>query len=110
MQGRIDHWLVFAASGLALLAGGIASAEYPAKNAQRDPSAEQRQQMAEIHRKMADCLASTRPLAECRAEMHASCQAAMGKDGCPMMMGSGHGMLGGGGMMQGAPKPPESGK
>ena len=46
---------------------------------------EQRSKMADAHEKMAACLRSTRPLKECHQEMKASCVAAMGKDGCPMM-------------------------
>jgi hypothetical protein len=93
-----------------MVASGVALAQSPAP---ADPSAEQRQKMAEIHRKMADCLVSERPIAECRAEMHASCQSMMGADGCPMM-GMGPGMMGrgrmGGGMMPGAPPQPEADK
>jgi len=71
--------------------------------------------MAEIHRKMAECLASTRPIAECRDEMRTSCQRRLGQTGCPMMggmgAGMGHGRMGGGmrpggGMMPGTPEVP----
>jgi hypothetical protein len=63
------------------------------------PDAAQRQKMAEVHRKMAACLESTRPMAQCREEMHESCRGMMGEASCPMMgMGTG-GM--GPGMMHG---------
>jgi hypothetical protein len=102
-------WLV--AATLASLASGAAWAEDPAVGA-ADPSAEQRRTMAEIHRKMADCLDSARPIAECRAEMQASCQSRMGSQGCPMAGWAGggrHGRMGPGGpMMPGAPAAPKA--
>jgi hypothetical protein len=55
---------------------------------------EQRQKMAEVHQRMADCLKSERPTSECRSEMMKGCQG-MGGDACPMMgMGHGHGAPG----------------
>jgi hypothetical protein len=77
------------------------------------PSKEQREKMAEVHQKMAECLRSDRPISECRAEMAKSCQDMVGADGCPMMsygkggmgpgmMGPGHGR---GGPMMGGPPP-----
>jgi hypothetical protein len=82
------------------------------------PSAEQRQRMAEVHQKMADCLKSNRPFADCRAEMHQACRGMMGEAACPMMgqggggmgpgmMGHGKGMGPGmmGGPAQGQPAP-----
>lgn len=44
---------------------------------------QQRQQMADLHRQMATCLESTKPLTDCRKEMMTSCQKMSG--GCPMM-------------------------
>jgi hypothetical protein len=93
-----------------LLASGAAFAEDPAPPPPADPTTEQRQQMAETHRKMAECLASTRPIAECHAEMHASCQANH-MQGCPMLGapmggGMGRGMRHGPGAMGTAPTPP----
>jgi hypothetical protein len=56
-------------------------------------TSEQRQRMAGLHEKMASCLRSDRPMAECRQEMMKGCKDTMGKDGCPMMGGKmGHGM------------------
>jgi hypothetical protein len=46
---------------------------------------EQRQKMAEVHQKMADCLKSDKPLSECRSEMMKACHENMGGKGCPMM-------------------------
>jgi hypothetical protein len=64
--------------------------------------------MATVHQKMAECLRSDRPIAECRAEMMKSCKGVMGEAGCPMMGtmggGMGPGMMGGG-MTHGAPAP-----
>lgn len=54
---------------------------------------EQRQKMAEVHQKMADCLKSDKPLSECRSEMMKACHDNMGAQGCPMMghhMGEDH--------------------
>lgn len=100
-------WIV----AIALAAGG-AGAQDAAKPAPGEPTAAQRHQMAEIHQKMADCLASERPIGECRTQMQADCQQAMGAQGCPMLMGAGHGMMAGGmmggGMMPNAPKPPDA--
>lgn len=92
--------------------GAVAQAEETSPPAPADPTPAQRQAMAAIHRKMAECLASERPFAECRAEMHASCRATLGAQGCPMMQGGGMGpgMRGGGrrmhgeGMMRPSPK------
>jgi hypothetical protein len=99
MKARMRRRFVLAIA-TAILASGSAMAADPAKPAPADPSPEQRHKMAEIHQRMADCLASTRPMAECRGEMQKSCQE-MGKGACSMMDGNiGTGMMGGG-MMQG---------
>jgi len=85
----------------AVLVSGVALAAEAVKPAPVDPSPEQRHKMAEVHQRMADCLVSARPMAECRSEMQKSCQEMMGKAGCSMMDGGmGSGMMGGG-MMQG---------
>lgn len=87
------------ALGTGMLVAGSALAADPAP---ADPSVAQRQKMAEVHQQMATCLASERPMSECRAEMHKNCQGMMGEEGCPMMGGGGMGpgMMGGRGMMQ----------
>ena len=89
-----------------------ACAADPVKPAPPEPSPEARQQMAAVHQRMADCLKSDRPIAECRAEVTASSRERMGEAGCPMMGtgggGMGPGMMGGGMMKGGPPKaPPE---
>ena len=110
MRNRTSLWYL-------LIAGVLASshAALAADAPQSTPTPEARQQMAAIHEQMAACLKSSRPIAECRAEMFKSCQQTMGQTGCPMggpggrmgrgMMGSGWAM--GPGMMQGgvAPQP-----
>lgn len=48
-------------------------------------TAEQRTKMADLHEKMAACLRSDRPLAECHEQMMNGCREAMGSDTCPMM-------------------------
>lgn len=89
-------------AGIAVLVLATAS---PALAA--EPTAEQRQKMAEVHQKMADCLKSTKPISECRDEMMQSCRGMMGEAACPMMGlghgGMGPGMMGGG--MHGQPAP-----
>ncbi len=56
-------------------------------------TADQRQKMADIHDKMAVCLRSDRPMADCHQEMMTACKSTMGKNGCPMMSEKmGHGM------------------
>lgn len=65
-------------------------------------TAEQRQNMAATHEKMANCLRSDKSMEVCRQEMMQSCKDMMGKDRCPMMghMGKMHGMMGKGMMNQ----------
>jgi hypothetical protein len=50
-----------------------------------EPSPEMRAKMAEMHQLMADCLKSTKTMAECRQDMKKNCP--MMKEGghCPMM-------------------------
>jgi hypothetical protein len=93
-------------AALSLASAGAALAADPQTAAPADPTPAARQQMAEIHEKMAACLRSDRPIAECRAEMWKSCQSITGEGGCPMGGGLGPGMMGRGkrygpGMMQG---------
>lgn len=80
-------WYRFAALAAALVASGPAFAADPAQQGAAELSKDQRQKLAAAHRQMADCLESERSWAECHAAMHASCQAQMGGQGCPMMGG-----------------------
>ena len=102
-------------AALALVQAAAALAAEPATGAPSAPSPEVRQQMATVHQKMADCLRSERPFAECRSEMMKSCTEMAGASGCPMMgsgpggmgpgmMGQGHGMMG---PTKTAPTPPD---
>jgi len=91
MNRRARLWLGTLAT-LAVVAAPLARAD-PAKTPPAAPTAEQRQKMAEVHQKMADCLRSDRPLADCRNEMAAACHDMMGAGGCPMM-GNGPGGMG----------------
>ena len=104
-----------ALAALALTSPGRARAADPAKAPPPAPTAEQRQKMAEVHQKMADCLRSDRPMAECRNEMATACHDMVGAGGCPMMGkgpgGMGPGMMGhgkGSGMMHEPPEPPKN--
>jgi len=81
----------------------VGSAGAWAAQAQTPPSRQMREQMAAAHEKMAACLRSDRDIAVCRNEMHKSCQAMMGAQGCPMMeMGMG------GRMKQPPPEKPDA--
>jgi hypothetical protein len=76
-----------------------------AVQAQTPPSRQMREQMAAAHEKMAACLRSDKDIAVCRSEMHQSCQAMMGAQGCPMME---MGMGGRGQMKQPPPEKPDA--
>lgn len=52
----------------------------------------QREQMAILHEKMAQCLRSEKSLQECHQELRAQCQEMIGTEGCPMM-GMGQGLM-----------------
>jgi hypothetical protein len=61
------------------------------KDAMKEPSKEERVQMADSLTKMADCLKGEKPAADCHKEMMAACPMAK-KGACPMMaMGHEHG-------------------
>jgi hypothetical protein len=76
--------LVIAACLLFSASGAWAADE--GKAAATEPSAEKRRTMAQHHREMAACLESERPMAECRAEIHAK----HGEEGgCAMHEGEG---------------------
>lgn len=76
-----------------------------AVQAQTPPSRQMREQMAAAHEKMAACLRSDQDIAVCRNEMHKSCQAMMGAQGCPMME---MGMSGRDHMKQPPPEKPDA--
>lgn len=57
--------------------------------AMKEPTKEERTQMVDLYSKMADCLKTEKPMADCHKEVVASCP--MAKAGkCPMMMGHHH--------------------
>ncbi|HME72786.1 MAG TPA: hypothetical protein VKM54_23400 [Myxococcota bacterium] len=89
-----------------VLVGSIVLGADAQQSGPADPSTASRQKMAEVHQRMATCLRSDRPIAECRSDMLKNCQDLMDKEGCPMMGpwggGMGPGMMGGR-MMQDAP-------
>jgi len=64
------------------------------KNAAAEMTKEQKENMATMHEKMAECLRSNKSMSECRTEMRGQCQTMMGGDGCPMMMDHMRGMMG----------------
>ena len=119
MKSHTSHGCALIAA-LALTWAASAHAAEPKKSAPAAPSPEVRQQMADVHQKMAECLRSDRPIAECRTEMMKSCRDLVGQASCPMMgagaggmgpgmMGgsTGSGMMGGGMMGQPAPETPK---
>jgi hypothetical protein len=81
------------ASVLLVVAGRAFAADAPAAPP-AEPSKEMRAKMAALHEKMAACLRSDKPIADCRAEAMQYCQSNMGEHGC-MGMGMGMGMHGG---------------
>jgi len=101
MRSHTSQWCALMAA-LALTWAASTHAAEPKKSAPAAPTPEVRQQMADVHQKMAECLRSDRPIAECRTEMTKSCQGLVGQASCPMMGagagGMGPGMMGGGSM------------
>ncbi len=89
---RVLGWL--AVSLIALASPAFADHhEKSGKSAKAEPSPEARAEMADSHQKMAECLRSTRPMKECRAEMKKSCDGMHGEGGCSMgtqKQGAGH--------------------
>ena len=81
-----------AAIAALLLLSGVAttSADTPPPQ-QPALSRETREKMAALHEQMAACLRSDKPFAECHSMLIASCHEQLGSDGCPLMMGMGHG-------------------
>lgn len=75
--------------------------------ASAEPSKEMRAKMASVHERMAACLRSDKPIADCRREMMKSCQKLLGEHGCPMM-GMHDGMMNDGMMNDGMMKGPTS--
>lgn len=94
MKITIAALMIFSA-----LVGSTASAADKAKSKRSvQVTAEQRQDMAAVHEKMAACLRSDKPFEDCQKEMMQSCHSMMGNGGCPMMgqMGKMRGMMNGG--------------
>ena len=84
-------WITLAST---LLCGQVAfGADAPAGTSATPSAAskETREQMAALHEKMAACLRSDKPIAECRNEMMKSCRESIGAQACPMA-GFGGGM------------------
>lgn len=56
----------------------------PGPGMMKEPTKEERQAMVDMHTKMAECLKTEKPMADCHKEMVDSCP--MAKEGqCPMM-------------------------
>jgi hypothetical protein len=74
---------------LALILGSasVVSAAEPPSTAATGPSKEAREKMAAFHEKLAACLRSDKPIAECHKEAmqhHQDMMGMMGKEGCTM--------------------------
>jgi hypothetical protein len=98
-KALIAKFLIAIAIGLS----GAAAAEAQAPNkpgADRQTLIERHKQAAEMHDKMAICLASTKTVDQCRDEMIAACDASFGGK-CPMVRKGGRGGQGRGMMGQG---------
>lgn len=80
-----------------------AMAQTPSPAATATPSKETRGKMAGVHERMAACLRSDKPIAECRAQMMKSVGHIPGETGCPMMNPGMHGQ-----MMQDQTAPPRT--
>ena len=110
MIRRVTPWIGTIAALALAWAGPVHAADPKKPTPPPAPTAEQRQKMADVHQKMAECLRSDRPIADCRSEMASACHDMLGAGACPMM-GKGHGGMGPGmmgpgkgpGMMQGPP-------
>lgn len=76
---RIQFY-VFILAAVTMLTAGAETAR-PVRGTSEPPS-ERRQKMAEVHEKMATCLRSARPFADCKQEMMKECGEMAG--GCPM--------------------------
>jgi hypothetical protein len=77
-----SRWAGLAIAAMMIVGAGAAfAAELPAAQM---PSKEMRNKMAATHEKMAACLRSETPFADCRSEMQQNCKTMMGEEGCPM--------------------------
>jgi hypothetical protein len=74
-----------ALTAIVLLSGSATALAAEPTAAPSTPSKEMRENMATIHERMAACLRSDKPFAECRQAMQQSCSNMMGGQGCPMM-------------------------
>jgi hypothetical protein len=76
-------------ASVALIVGASAAfAAEPPSGTPAAPSREMREKMAVMHEKLAACLRSDKPIADCRKEAmsyHQEMMGTMGKGGCPMM-------------------------
>jgi len=88
-----------------VLAVGLSSAmaQNPSSATPAVPSKETREKMAAAHERMAACLRSDKPIAECRTQMMKSVGHVPGDTGCPMMNSGMHGQ-----MMQDQSAPPRT--
>lgn len=78
-----SYWARLGIAAMMIAAAGAAfAAEEPPAQV---PSKEMRDRMAAMHEKMATCLRSEKPFADCRSEMQQHCKTMMGEEDCPMM-------------------------
>ena len=70
-----------------------AMAQDPSPPAPPVPSKETREKMATAHERMAACLRTDKPIAECHTQMMKSVGHVPGASGCPMMSAGMHGQM-----------------
>lgn len=81
--------LAITAAALVAMGSVVVCDAGPATGNAQPPSKEQREEMARAHEKMAACLRSDRPFADCHQEMMQTCRDVSGGRGCGMGMGQG---------------------
>jgi hypothetical protein len=70
-----------------------AMAQNPSPPTPAAPSKETREKMATAHERMAACLRTDKPIAECHAQIMKSVGHVPGATGCPMMSAGMHGQM-----------------
>lgn len=83
----MKYYIIFASMILAMSAIQTHAADGTPRKEKATPTAEERESMAAMHEKMAQCLRSEKSIRECHEDMEKSCKENMGGRGC--MMGHG---------------------
>ena len=102
MDNKLYPQLPIAIASL-LIGLSAALAQNPSPPTPAAPSKATREKMATAHERMAACLRSDKPIAECHAQMMKGVGHVPGETGCPMMSAGMHGQ-----MMQDQSAPPRT--